>query len=188
LGAILGAASALGSPNTFHFEISNVISPEQPNATVTLWAAFDPKWLAFHEARTEVSTGLDRGWFSDPLALLDDPEGASKPGEVVQDGDRVSGIYITQLYIPFSHLPATDNPIPVWSATWTTDDFTPRQVDLGTQSESFEVYEDAGAHHDMFGVDFAEGSGMISVVPGPGTGVVLGVGVLWARRRRSGVC
>lgn len=179
--------TGVASLNTFIFEISNAISPEQPSASITLWAAFNPdfpKWFAFGETRTEVLTEFDRGWFSDPVVILD-PWGFSKPGEVSPDGDRVSGIYAMQIYLPFSIYPDESNPILLWSATWTTDDFTPRQVGLFTESESFALWSAEGGLHDQFGIDFAEGSGVIEVVPAPGAASALtGLGAWMSRRKR----
>jgi hypothetical protein len=172
------------SLSTFIFEVSNTISPDHPSATVTLRAVFGPEWYAFNETRTEVMTEFDRGWFSDPVAILD-PWKFSKPGDVSPDGNRVSDIYIMQLYVPFSIYPSAGSPISLWSATWTTDIFTPRQVDLGTASESFWVYDEDGGYYDQFGIDFAEGSGVINVIPAPGGAALLvGAGALAARRRR----
>jgi hypothetical protein len=183
--AVLGvAATPAVCQSTFFFEVSNVITPEQPSATVTLWATFDPQWFAFHRTLTDVFSEFDRGWFSDPLFLLDDPEGSSNAGEVSPDGDRVSGIFVTQLHIPFNHFPDPSNPIPIWSAMWTTDDFTPRQVDLATESQSFWVWHEDGGRFDMFGVDFAEGSGFIEVVPSPGGAAALLMAWAMAGRRR----
>jgi hypothetical protein len=190
---IAAASGSLGLPvsgfaalNTFLFEVSNTISPDQPSATITLWGAFNPdfpKWYAFGETKTEVLTQFDRGWFSDPVAILD-PWGFSKPGDVSPDGDLVAGIYAMQIYIPFSVYPDSANPLPLWSATWTTDDFTPRKVGLSTQSEFFALWSAEGGLYDQFGIDFAEGSGAINVVPAPGAAPALVGGAPWLARRR----
>jgi len=183
------SVTALASLNTFLFEVSNTVSPEQPVTTITLWAAFDPdpKWFAFGEARIEVFSEFDRGGFSAPVVLLN-PLGLSEPGEVSPDGDRVDGIYAMQIYIPFSVDPLSGTPIPLWSITWTTNDFTSRQVDLGTQSESFKVYTTQGDLIELFGIDFTEGAGVITVVPGPGPAALLaGVGTWTAHRRRRAI-
>jgi hypothetical protein len=177
------ASPAAASPNTFVFTVSNTISPEQPSCTVTLWGAFFPKLYAFGESSTNVLTSDDAGGFSDPAVLLD-PLKLSRPGDVSPDGDSVSDVYIMQLYIPFSVYPSTSNPIALWSATWTTDDFSPRVVRLDTLSESYKVYRDDGELLEFFGTDFAEGSGLIQVIPAPGAAVVLFGVCATARRRR----
>jgi hypothetical protein len=183
-GTLWISARALASPNTFFFEVSDIVSPKQPYTNITLWAAFEPdNWFAFGETRTEVRSAFDPGGFSDPIALLD-PWRLSEPGDVSPDGDRVSGIYAMQIYVPFSIYPDSGTPIPIWSVTWSTDDFTPRQVDLGTQSETFKLYTEEGDLIDQFGIDFAEGAGVITVLPGPGSLAVLGCAGAWSARRR----
>ncbi|MCA9278785.1 MAG: hypothetical protein KDA34_06735 [Phycisphaerales bacterium] len=80
-------------------------------------------------------------------------------------------------------------PIPIWKATWSTTDFTSRDVVLSTTDTPwFIVYETVGS---LGGFDLVElglfqhGSAVIHVVPAPGASLcAIGGFVLVSRRRR----
>jgi hypothetical protein len=180
----LVAPGCLAADYSFFFTISNVVSPEQPSATVTLWAAFDPQWYAFGLSHTEVWGAPDPGNFSDPEALIFQKKYCD-PGDVALDGDSITGIRITQYHFLLGQLADPHNPLELWSATWTTDDFCPREVPIWTQSLDFWVYiSDSGEGKNFYGPDFAEASGVIEVVPAPAGAVLLATAGVWTSRRR----
>ncbi len=162
-GLGLVARCPAGDDYSFFFTVSNEVSPSQPSTTVTVWAAFDPQWYAFHRSHTEVESDPDVGAFSDPVVLLEFGEA----GDVAPDGDRVWGIDFHQ-WEGFGGLFAdTGNPIAVWSTTWTTDDFTPRSVPILTTSVDFYVYVDIdGTWQNFYGPDFSEAQGFINILGG----------------------
>jgi hypothetical protein len=185
---IVGSAaiSGRGADYSFFFTVSNAVSPEQPSATVTMWAAFDPQWYAFGLSHTEVWGPPDPGGFSDPEALIYQKKYCD-PGDVALDGHSITGIRITQYHFLLGQLADPHNPLELWSATWTTDDFSPREVPIWTQSSDFYVYTNDGGHWENFyGPDFSEGSGVIEVIPAPAAAAILaGAGLGNIRRRRG---
>jgi hypothetical protein len=176
---------ALGQSNTFDIVVSNLVSPEQPSATVEVWASFNPGLYAFAMASFDVLASTDQGRFSDPFLPLKFP--SDYEGDIAPDGDSVTGVNAGQIHFwnggPYAD---TSNPILIWSVIWSTSKFAPRTIDLGTLTREFWVYEDAGGGGEDFINDFTEGAGMIHVVPGPGILAVLGlVAPLASPRRRQ---
>jgi hypothetical protein len=162
----------------FSITVSHEITPEQPTADIEVWATFDPIYYAIFRANFAMATPQDQGMFVDPIF--------PKPfygdeGYVWPDGDSVTGIRAEQ-FIWMGVDGDTSNPVKIWSCTWTTDDFTPRRVELSLVATQFWVY----LNHFGQGlqVDFVpEAFGQINVVPAPAAGVaVLGLGA--TRRRR----
>lgn len=171
------------SDYSLFFTISNEVSPDQPSTTVTMWAAFDPKWYAFGLSKPEVwSAGS--GDFSSPQAIMKQKKYCD-PGDVAPDGDSVTGTRLTQYQWLLGEFADTANPIELWSVAWTTDHFKPRSVPVWTRSSSFYIYVDASGQWDNFyGPDFSEARGTIQVVPAPAGSLVIGVGVFVSARRR----
>src|SRR5262249_48307838 len=142
------------------------VSADQPSTTVTMWAAYDPKWFAFAQTHTEIGSAPDPGAFADPQALVSQKVYCD-PGKVAPDGDGVTGIHIIQYHFPLAQHADTHTPLTVWSATWTTDDFTPRTVPIWTISLDYWVYVDDGGYgQDFYGINFSEAQGLIEVVGG----------------------
>jgi hypothetical protein len=92
-----------------------------------------------------------------------------------------------QIHLYGGEFADTANPILLWSATWTTDDFSPREIAVTTASDEFRVFPDGnnGYSEQVDWNDFAEGSGVITIVPAPPAAVIaVLVGLLSARRSR----
>lgn len=169
----------------FTFELTNVVSPAHPSTTVEVWAHFDDQY-AFAGALWDVNASADPGDFSDPYAVLH-ALGTSN-GVVAPDGDSVGHIIAGQAHFPIGDVHAdTSNPILVWTATWSTDDFTPRSVDLTTSTQKYFLYVDeSGFSQEYLSDDFKEAFASISVVPTPGAAAATFVGVLAFARRSRG--
>lgn len=186
---ICGAA---GQANSWSWQVEysnpgGFIREPGDTATVTLWAAWDPAYYAFRGALLDV--------------VADDPTGA---GEWVEwetlpevfsigyssdgtlDKDAIRGIKPLQPYWPYFPpiYPHTDNPIAVWRATWTTEEFAHRDVEVTSLTQNFWVWDQEAYFFD-FADSLGEGGASISVVPSAATGwVVLAVLPLVNRSRR----
>lgn len=99
----------------------------------------------------------------------------------------VAGVGIHQLNI-LGCLANTQNPIEVWTATWTTNDFTPRVVSLGTANTwIYGIYSNlAQSFPDIHykPEEIVHGSALIQVIPAPGALALLLTGTALATRRR----
>lgn len=178
---LLLAGSALGQNNRFEIVITNQVSPARPAATVEVWAAWDPIWYAFCATHFDIASALDEGGFSGPEELLHGP--GSSDGNVLPDGDTVADVLTGQLYWPGSIFPDTSNPILIWRATWSTSDFSPRAVDLKTDTSLCWLWSDQAYEVDVLD-NFVEGTGSIHVVPAPAVLPALGFALLPVTRRR----
>jgi hypothetical protein len=174
---------ALGQSNTFEFVISNIVSPEQPSAVVQLWAVFDQQWWALASAHLDVRAAEPA--FSDPSVLV--PGSERYDGDLSPEKDAVLSIALTQ----YCHLPEippdASNPLLMWQATWSTDYFHPRTVDLTTLTEDFSVFVYEGCSIKQLVLNgFTEGAGQVVVVPSPwGLGVFGLVAPRLFRRKRQ---
>jgi hypothetical protein len=179
----LASAGAAHGEIKFGFDVSGIITPDNPSVTVEVWAYFDPAQYAFAGALFDVVGGSDAGGFSDPHAVLDDT--GTDDGLVSGDGDRVMHVIAGQIHFPpADELADTSNPILIWEATWSTDDFSTRQVSLATETSKYHLYIDDLGHSKEFVDELAEAVGQISVVPAPGAAMALGVMMVASRRRR----
>jgi hypothetical protein len=168
--------------DSIFFTVHNAVSPETPLTLVTAWAQFDEAQYAFASGAFEVHAS--EAEFNAPYCLLDGPgafEGWTSP-----DGDEVTGIRVGQLHGLGGIFADTSNPIALWQATWSTDDFTPRTVDLWTGLPTdWHLYVDESGEWQNFVDQVEPGFGTITVVPGPGAvSVVVGFGALAVRRSR----
>jgi hypothetical protein len=175
-----------GADYSLFFTVSNAVSPLKPSATVTLWASFPQHQYAFAGSNTEVWSPPDDGAFSDPTVQMYQDDYCD-PGVVSPDGDSILGMRLLQLQNLGGLLADTSNPLELWSATWTTEDFMPRRVPIATSSSNYWVYTSAGGHgEDFYGEDFSEAHDFIRVVPSPPAAAVsVGVAAWLARRRRE---
>jgi hypothetical protein len=163
--AIACAAPSLGSDYAFFFTVSNEVSPENPSTTVTLRASFAPQWYAFGLSKPEIWSG-GSGDFSNPEVLIQQ-KFYCYAGNVAPDGDSVTGTYLQQYQMLLGQFADTHNPLELWSVTWTTDDFSRRDVPIWTKSYDFWVYLDGwGAGENFYGPDFSEGQALITVRSG----------------------
>jgi hypothetical protein len=181
--ACAGAARAEG----WEFRLSSdTITPASPSITVTLAAGFPATDFAFAAANWNAHAS-ETGWSAPELLPLQIPPTlfpCTTCGGII-DGPDVRSISHGQLY-GFGFLPDPANPIPVWKATFTVTDFTPREIDLSTTTTRFEVYvEDLGPGSPREPRIVAEGRATIHVIPAPAPLALLGLGAatVVARRR-----
>lgn len=169
----------------FSFDVSNVVTPINPSTTVEVWAHFDPGYYAFAGAQWDVTASADVGGFSDAFSILNTY--GTSDGNISQDGDFIAHIIAGQLQFPLGNYFAdTTNPILVWKATWSTDFFKPRSVNISTATQKCFLYlDDSGLSNDFYDDAFQEAIGSIQVVPAPAAGALLGVLALTVRRRRA---
>lgn len=195
VGAAAMAATVLGAPalgqrGGAFFEVSNDLSPATPSATVTLWvpvpdglyAVAGVSFDAYAEPAS--SAALDARW-SDPMRASGFDAPGTSDGVVTPDGLAVLGALSGQLNFPPAGVFADpSDPIAVWSATISVDEFTPRGVDLRTDitRSTFYVSEFSGSSVDRI---IGDARATVVVVPAPGVGavLVLAAGLGGVRRR-----
>ncbi|MEQ8845288.1 MAG: PEP-CTERM sorting domain-containing protein [Phycisphaerales bacterium] len=183
-GAALGVAtmaSATVSPNTYEIRVSNPVSPSSPSATVEVWASWDSDLFYAFAAAEWAITGDATGEFTGPASAFTDP---GQENGVISGGD-VTDIVTGQLQFPAGGLFAdTSDPVLIWSATWSTTDFTARTVDLATETTRYNLYvDDTGLSSDVTST-VLEAAGQVEVIPAPASLALLGLGGLAAARRR----
>lgn len=160
------------------------VSPSNPSATVQILAEFTGAF-AFAAGDGDLQAG-DGGWSAIAMLPVGDPLGPPPPGTTAGTiaDPNVNGYLLGQImFLPAGILPSTANPIPLWEGTWSTGDFTPRNVDLNTANTSqFLLYDTAGRSVPISAPTM--GAGVITVVPEPATLALLGLAGLVAVRRR----
>jgi hypothetical protein len=162
--ALATAGTSSAADYSFFFTISNDVTPEQPQATVTLWATFPEYQHAFGQSHTEVLSAPDAGGFSNPKALIEQYYYCD-PGDVSPDGDSILKILLFQLDYLGGKFADESNPIALWSVTWSTDDLTPRTVPIATQTADFYVYYGpGGGWYNYYDANFSEAQGIITVL------------------------
>ncbi|MEQ8844585.1 MAG: hypothetical protein RIB58_06995 [Phycisphaerales bacterium] len=189
IGVLAGTASgqAIGA----FFEVSNDLSPSQPTATVTLWVPvpddlYAVAAVAFDAFLDPAPDAAPSAAWSDPMRAVGFDAPGTSDGVVSADGLAVLGALPGQLNFPAAGIFADpSNPIAVWSATISVDDFTPRGVDVRTDIRRSTFYV---GDSSAMSVDRAIGDARatVMVVPAPGVGGVLALGLLGvgARSRR----
>lgn len=178
---LCGLASASVTPNTYEIRVSNVVSPGTPSTTVEVYAVWDSDlYYAFQGADWNL-LGDGTGAFSGPASAF------AAPGQVggTPTGGDVLGIVTGQIHMPMGGIFAdTSHPILLWTATWSTTDFTNRTVDLLTETDMYNLFSDAsGVGADVTPTVF-EAAGRIVVIPAPASLALLGLGGFAALRRR----
>lgn len=192
LAAVAGLATAanaqVNGTVTWLWEVSNVIDPGNPSATVTLMLDMSPDvgspgvtmfGASIHDTigGANADTGTITGWTLN--GLLDNLIGDTTTSNGVD-------LFNTQLgQIPL--LPPNDfsDPIFMMTFTWETSDFTPRTVEYSTSTLGGFVF--VWTQGDVDGTEWdvaAEANIAIEVVPAPATAALLGLGGLVATRRR----
>jgi hypothetical protein len=183
-GAVAGVAamaSATVQPNTYEIRVSNVVTPGTPSTTVEVWADWDSDlFYAFAAAEWHLRGDMT-GDFSGPASAFTDP---GQNGGTPMDGD-VLDIVTGQLQFPAGSIFAdTSDPILIWSGTWSTTDFTARNVDLATETLRYNLYlDDTGLSSDVTAT-VIEAAGQIEVIPAPASLALIGLGGMVALRRR----
>lgn len=184
VGAVLGLcglAMATVTPNTYEIRVSNVVSPSMTSTTVEVYAQWDADlYYAFQDANWNL-VGDTTGGFSGPASAFVAP---GQVGGTPTAGD-VMGIVTGQLHVPMGGVFAdTSDPILIWTGTWSTTDFTPRIVDLFTETDEYRLFsDDTGAFWDVTPT-VLEAAGQIQVIPAPASIALLGLGGLATLRRR----
>lgn len=168
--AVAGGASGQSNA-TFRLKVSNVVTPSNPEATVSVFAAWEqgaPGEFVFTGANLDLVAG--DGEFSDVEIIL---QLTCMCGGTTL-GNRVNGLSIGQIHLPPVLVGLPDNPIHLYDIKWTATDFTPRTVGLNTENTvQFRVAPAPGGATIDLMATFRPGSGSIRVVPGVG-----GVGLL----------
>lgn len=162
-------------------EMSGVVSPVTPvvNIRVSAWFDHVPNVAElFAGGRFNLNAAESRFLpGSTRLHVL------GSPG-FVQDR-LIHSIVVAQAHIPPQFPGNSSNPILVFSADWTTSDFTPRRVPLGTTTLAMSVFQSLSHTNSSPLHDIVEGSGFIRVVPAPGCWAAL-ISVGWIAFRRRG--
>jgi hypothetical protein len=185
--AALGLPSAYGQTiqGGFRIDVLGTVSPSSPSVTIHVSASWQPHpaYLWFDNGRFDFASDTS-GAFSDPEVLpvytrRIVPQG-SRPGVV--SGNLVEGVLLDQTFQPhLSLIPLSDNPLPLWEVTWTTQDFTPRFVPIGTAGIQWMTVLHSGGPF----LQYNPSSVLIRVVPAPTIiGPVLAGMAFGARRRR----
>ncbi|MCA9277969.1 MAG: hypothetical protein H6815_04185 [Phycisphaeraceae bacterium] len=168
--------------------IGGNVSVQNPEVTVRISAHFPSNFFAFGYANFDLVSLDPDGIFSNielPSPLASGVCNQFVPGMPV--GGGVIGASVFQI----NALGCTANwmnPIPIWEATWSTTDFTARDIVLSTGNTPwFIVYDNVGT---LSGPDlvtlglFQHGSAVIHVVPAPGLSLCAIGGIVCASRRR----
>lgn len=98
-----------------------------------------------------------------------------------------SGILAGQLHFPPAGIFGDpSNPIAAWQIEYTATDFTPRLIDVETQTTGFFLYIDqaSGASRSVLPGSLMEGLGQLQVIPAPGSLALLALGALAGAPRR----
>jgi hypothetical protein len=126
--------------NGLDIVVYDTVSPQQPFTRVEVWARFDPVYYAFAQAvfKLDTSHGFDFAGSWDPIAVLESPD--SSRGEVDGlYGHRIDGIVAAQLH-QHPILADSSNPILIWTGTYSTNDFTPRDLLITSKALLFGVW------------------------------------------------
>ncbi|MCA9278784.1 MAG: hypothetical protein H6815_11390 [Phycisphaeraceae bacterium] len=192
---LLASQSALAdlqSPEMGGFTVEVIggdVSAHNPEVTVRISAYFPSTYFAFLLADFDLLSSDPDGMFSN--ITLPEPIGPPGicntfyPGLPISGGVIGAGAFQANVGCTANPM----NPIPIWEATWSTTDFTSRDVLLTTANTvSFGVYEGVGHAGGPNLVElglFQHGSAVIHVVPAPGASLcAIGGFVLVSRRRR----
>lgn len=161
----------------WEFKLSNtVLSPANPSTVVTLSVEPTPGDYAFGNADLDVHAD-EAGW-SGPEALIRQP--GQVPGTIL--GHSVIGIRPAQ-GIGFS-FPPDPGRIEAWRAIFTVTDFSPRQIDVRTETSLFQVITSPVFPYPREPRMPIEGQAIIRVIPAPGAIALLASGTLPAIRRQ----
>ncbi len=181
LVGVAGIATAAFGQAGWRVDVSNNITgPGQNSAEITISAFFAASDHAFGAALFNVIAD-EAGWVAGSNEVLLPPP--ANPGVIA--GGSITGITAGQIHFPPVVLANTANPIAAWKATWSTNDFSPRVVNVRTETTRFDVYISATTPQSASRLSgLLEGAGEIRIVPAPSALALLGLGGLVAARRR----
>jgi hypothetical protein len=123
-----------------------VATPESPTVRVEVWAWFEhvPGVAELWGTGDLNLVAAEGRWVGYECTL---PLGCAHPPPRIA-GVQIEGIAVSQVHFPPVAYGSADNPILVFRADWTTDDFTPRPVVVETQpyppQYHFAVYAQSG--------------------------------------------
>jgi hypothetical protein len=152
-------AAAAGAQSTYHITVSNIVDESSPECTIEVWAEFPSLLYCFAGAQFDLVGPTDKGNFKTRQRQLDGP--GTSNGALAFGGDSVEGILPGQI----SQDPPLDfaNPVLIWRGTWTTQDFTPRTLNLRTITRHFEVYLNGTFDARSFLPELVEGAAIIHI-------------------------
>ncbi len=172
--------------------VGGPVSPSNPSVQVKVSAFFTPvtSSFAFGAGRFDVVSTDANGQFGNltvGAGLVQSCTQGSQLGVSNANGG-VTDVWIHQLNVLGCQAVPT-NPIEIWTATWTTSDFSPRQVQVSTLTTGyFQLFSHHGTPFpDIFfePKDVIPGSAVIQVIPAPsGALALLLTGAALATRRR----
>ncbi|MCA9278783.1 MAG: hypothetical protein H6815_11385 [Phycisphaeraceae bacterium] len=186
------ALADLQSPEMGGFTIEVIggdVSAHNPQVTVRVSAYFPSNYFAFGWADFGLESTDPDGTFAS--IILPEPIGPPGICNTFLPGSPSNGGIINAFTFQLNAVGCTAywmNPIPIWEATWSTTDFTARDVQLTTANTTyFAVYETVGSAGgpDLIPLGlFQHGSAVIHVVPAPGLSLCAIGGIVCASRRR----
>lgn len=183
------AGSASGQSNaTFLIEVSNVVTPSSPEATVEVWGIWEDLGPPMSNM-SHVFIGADYDLVADEgeftSAIIDLVFTGNTAGSPM--GNRVTGAALGQLHLPLVANAVFDNPILLAHYTWQTTDFRTRRVGLVTEGTSdIRVAGFISLLPISLISTFTPGSGRIEVVPAGGSVPLLVLGCVAAAHRGRG--
>ncbi len=175
-------ASAQVVPRVTGFQMrvsSSEITPANPAVTVRITAVFPRADHAFASSALSM-IATEPGW-SNPRGLFLPPQ---KPGVV--EGPRIRDIVIGQIHFPPILIGNSSNPIDVWEATWSTNEFRPRIVRFETLTTRFDTYFDEVSPATTSRLaGLIEGGSAVRIIPAPATWLAMACLCFAGRRRRA---
>lgn len=176
LALAVPTAAQMGS-DRWTIEVSSIIiSPSQPSTRLRFLAAFAPHDTAFGAARWDIHA-TEPGW-SDPMVLLNPPFNQGTISAPFDSRRRVREVHFPPIVIA-----DPTNPLPVYEVTWSTSDFRPREVDIRTQSNRYDVYMPSAPYGRSAIPGLIEGRITLTIIPAPHAGLILTGGLLYGCRR-----
>ena len=185
------ALADLQSPEMCGFTVEVIggnVSAHNPEATVRISAYFPSNYFAFAYSEFDLLSSDPDGMFSN--ITLPEPIGPPNLCNIFEPGVPTAGGVVGANFFQINIGCTANwmNPIPIWEATWSTTDFTARDILLTTANTNiFAVYETVGSAGgpDLIPLGlFQHGSAVIHVVPAPGLSLCAIGGIVCASRRR----
>ena len=174
--------------------VGDPVSPSNPTTTVRVSAYFPSHLWALNYGGFDLIGADSNAVFSN--FLLPAPLGPRPPGVhgcvrllVGNNGSgRVDDISFLQINV-VGCFANPGNPLPIFEAQWTTNDFSPRQVQLETlNTPEFHVFRTPQATFETIDLvatqQFRHGSAVIQVIPAPTVVAVFAFGLVARARRR----
>ncbi|MEO1277788.1 MAG: hypothetical protein AAFV77_02405 [Planctomycetota bacterium] len=189
IAALPAVANAQVASNGITIVIEDTELLPGESTKIRMEAYFGPLDYAVAGIATWLFSSAGAQGLSDPLVIspMDGP--GTTPGDIGDTGVR--GILAGQLNFPATAgIYADDsNPISFWEVTYTApiDVAAPFDVLLESRTSRFDVYvERSSSQSESRLDDFAEGEGVIRVIPAPAGALVLAAALgMGARRRRD---